>query len=119
MLNKALWTPQPDDWRYFLRHPYYQILSHAQTQLQRLSSMIVYRGQTMSGDQINKLKQNVGGFLSFNNFLSRSLERDVARNFFIGSEEIRLLFETQIDPTIEKFPMVNIELISYLQKKRL
>jgi tetratricopeptide (TPR) repeat protein len=79
--------------------------------------MIVYRGQTMSADQINKLKQNVGGFLSFNNFLSTSLEKDVARNFLIGSEEIGVLFEMQIDPTIEKFPMINIELISYLKKE--
>lgn len=120
ILNKALWTPQPDvlyKLRYFLRHLYYQILSQANTQRDQLSSMIVYRGQTMSKDQINKLKQNVGGFLSFNNFLSTSLEKDVARNFLIGSEEIGVLFEMQIDPTIEKFPMINIELISYLQKQ--
>jgi tetratricopeptide (TPR) repeat protein len=120
MLNKALWTPQPDvlyKLRYFIRHLYYQILSQAQTQRDQLSSMIVYRGQTMSADQINKLKQNVGGFLSFNNFLSTSLEKDVARNFLIGSEEIGVLFEMQIDPTIEKFPMINIELISYLKKE--
>jgi tetratricopeptide (TPR) repeat protein len=114
MLNKALWTPQADvlyKLRYFLRHLYYQILSQAKTQRDQLSSMIVYRGQTMSKEQ------NVGGFLSFNNFLSTSLEKDVARNFLIGSEEIGVLFEMQIDPTIEKFPMVNIELISYLQKQ--
>jgi tetratricopeptide (TPR) repeat protein len=120
MLNKALWTPQPDvlyKLRYFIRHLYYQILSQAQTQRDQLSSMIVYRGQTMSADQINKLKQNVGGFLSFNNFLSTSLEKDVARNFLIGSEEIGVLFEMEIDPTIEKFPMINIELISYLKKE--
>jgi tetratricopeptide (TPR) repeat protein len=34
----------------------------------------------------------------------------------LGSE-IGVLFEMQIDPAIQKFPMVNIELISYLQKK--
>jgi hypothetical protein len=96
MLNKALWTPQADvlyKLRYFLRHLYYQILSQAKTQRDQLSSMIVYRGQTMSKEQIQKLKQNVGGFLSFNNFLSTSLEKDVARNFLIGSEEIGVLFE--------------------------
>ncbi len=68
--------------------------------------MIVYRGQTMFADQINKFKQNVGGFLSFNNFLSTSLEKDVPQNFLIESEEIEILFEMQIDPTIEKFPMI-------------
>lgn len=121
MLNKALWTPQSDvlyKLRYFLRHLYYQILSLAETQRNQLSSsMIVYRGQSMSREQIQKLKQNVGGFLSFNNFLSTSLEKDIARNFVIGSEDIEVLFEMQIDSTIEKFPLINIELISYLKKE--
>ena len=118
MLNKALWTPQPDvlyKLRYFLRHLYYQITSQAEIQREKLSSMIVYRGQTMSKEQIEKIKQNVGGFLSFNNFLSTSLEKEVARNFLVGSE-FGVLFEMHIDPTIQKFPMVNIELISYLHK---
>jgi tetratricopeptide (TPR) repeat protein len=118
MLNKALWTPQPDvlyKLRYFIRHLHYQILSEASKQREQLSSMIVYRGQSMSSDQIEKLKRNVGGFLSFNNFLSTSLKRDVALNFLLGSE-IGVLFEMQIDPTIQKFPIVNIEQISFLQK---
>jgi len=119
MLNKALWTPQPDvlyKLRYFIRHLYYQILSHAASQRDQLKSMTVYRGQSISADQLEKLKQNVGGFLSFNNFLSTSLQEEVARNFVLGSE-IGVLFEMQIDPTIQKFPIVNIELISYLQKQ--
>jgi tetratricopeptide (TPR) repeat protein len=119
MLNKALWTPEPDvlyKLRYFLRHLYREILSQAASQRDQLSSMIVYRGQSMSADQIEKLKQNVGGFLSFNNFLSTSLKRDVALNFLLGSE-IGVLFEMQIDPAIQKFPMVNIELIPFLQKE--
>jgi tetratricopeptide (TPR) repeat protein len=118
MLNKALWTPQPEvlyKLRYFIRHLYYQILSEASKQREQLSSMIVYRGQSISLEQIEKLKRNVGGFLSFNNFLSTSLQRDIALNFLWGSEN-GVLFEMQIDPTIEEFPFVNIEQISYLQK---
>jgi tetratricopeptide (TPR) repeat protein len=119
MLNKALWTPQPDvlyKLRYFLRHLHYQILSQASIQREHLSSMTVYRGQSMSIEQIEKLKQTVGGFLSFNNFLSTSLQRDVALNFIVGSD-IGVLFEMHIDPAIQKFPIVNIEHISYLQKE--
>jgi hypothetical protein len=119
MLNKALWTPQPDvlyKLRYFIRHLYYQILSEASKQREHLLSMIVYRGQSISADQIEKLKRNVGGFLSFNNFLSTSLKRDVAMNFLWGSEN-GVLFEMQIDPRIQKFPFVNIEQISFLQKE--
>jgi hypothetical protein len=118
MLNKALWTPQPEvlyKLRYFIRHLYYQILSEASKQREHLSSMTVYRGQSVSADQIEKLKRNVGGFVSFNNFLSTSLQRDIALNFLLGSE-IGVLFEMQIDPTIQKFPFVNIEQISFLQK---
>jgi tetratricopeptide (TPR) repeat protein len=78
--------------------------------------MIVYRGQAISPDQIEKLKQNVGGYLSFNNFLSTSLKRDIACNFLWGSD-IGVLFEMQIDPSIENFPFINIEQIPYLQKE--
>ncbi|CAF4790650.1 unnamed protein product [Rotaria sp. Silwood1] len=117
MLNKALWTPQPDvlyKLRYFVRHLHQQILFQASLQRDHLSSVIVYRGQSMSEDQIEKLKQNVGGFLSFNNFLSTSLKRDVALNFLWGSE-VGVLFEIHIDPTIQKFPFANIEQLSYQQ----
>lgn len=116
MLNKALWTPQPDvlyKIRYFLRHLYYQILSQANAQRSKLSEMILYRGQSMSREQIEKLKRNIGGFISFNNFLSTTLQERIARNFLIGSET-GVLFEMHIDPKIGKFPVVNIELISYL-----
>ncbi|CAF4543722.1 unnamed protein product, partial [Rotaria sp. Silwood2] len=119
MLNEALYTPQPDvlyKLRYFLRHLYYQILSEASKQRQHLSSMTVYRGQNVSLDQINKLKENVGGFLSFNNFLSTSLKQDIAINFLWGTEN-GVLFQMQIDPTIQKFPFINIEQISYLQRE--
>jgi tetratricopeptide (TPR) repeat protein len=68
----------------------------------------------MSKDKIEKLKKNVGGFLSFNNFLSTSLERDVAVNFLWGSES-GVLFEIHIDPSIQKFPFVNTKELSYLE----
>ena len=60
MLNKALWTPEPDvlyRLRYFLRHLHRQITNHAEIQREQSSKMIVYRGQTISADQIEKLKK--------------------------------------------------------------
>ena len=118
MINKALWTPQPDvlyKLRYFLRHLYYQIVAHGKAQSSQSSTITVYRGQSISSDQLEKLKRNVGGFLSFNNFLSTSMKKDVALNFLMGAE-IGVLFEMEVNTTIKKFPMVNIELISFLQK---
>lgn len=117
MLNKALWSVELDvlyRFRYFLRHLYNQIVSEAEKQRSQLSSsIVVYRGQTMSDKQIERLKRNLGGFLSFNNFLSTSFKRQVALNFLLGSSN-GVLFQIQIDPKIQRFPIVNIELISYL-----
>jgi tetratricopeptide (TPR) repeat protein len=76
--------------------------------------MIVYRGQSISTEQIEKLKQNIGGFVSFNNFLSTSLRKAVALNFLWGPE-MGVLFEMQIDSAIQKFPFANIEHLSYHQ----
>jgi hypothetical protein len=64
--------------------------------------------------EIEKLKKNVGEFLSFKKFLSTSFERDVAVNFLWGSES-GVLFEMHIDPSIEKFPFVNTKELSYLE----
>jgi tetratricopeptide (TPR) repeat protein len=76
--------------------------------------MIVYRGQNVSSEQIRKFKQNIGGFLSFNNFLSTSVQRDVALSFLAGPQ-IGVLFEMYIDTTIGKFPFANIEHLSFQQ----
>jgi tetratricopeptide (TPR) repeat protein len=117
MLNKALWTPQPDvlyKLRYFLRHLHQQILSQAEAQHYDESSMIVYRGQNISMEEIEKLKQNVGGFLSFNNFLSTSSQRNVGLTFLEGPKT-GVLFEMFIDTTIKKFPFANIEHLSFQQ----
>ena len=120
MLNKALWIPQPDvlyKLRYFLRHLHQQIVTQSSLQQRKgRTSTIVYRGQNMSVDQIEKLKQNVGGFLSFNNFLSTSLQRHVATSFLCGSD-LGVLFEMKIDATIEKYPFANIEHLSFQQGK--
>ncbi|UJR11695.1 hypothetical protein I4U23_015876 [Adineta vaga] len=116
MLNKALWTPEPDviyRLRYFLRHLHGQISIYAQSQRDHLSKMIVYRGQSMSTNEIEKLKKNIGGFLSFNNFLSTSFNRRVAETFLFGCPS-GVLFEMEIDPTIQKFPFVNTKELTYL-----
>ncbi|UJR10994.1 hypothetical protein I4U23_015178 [Adineta vaga] len=117
ILNKALYTPEPHvlyKLRYFLRHLHQQIVSQATLQRTNLLPMTVYRGQSISLDQIEKLQRNVGGFLSFNNFLSTSRQRDVAMNFLLGFE-ISVLFEMKINPSIDKFPFANIEHLSYQQ----
>ncbi|CAF0789408.1 unnamed protein product [Adineta ricciae] len=117
MLNRALWKVEIDvlyRLRYFLRHLHKQIVAEGKKQRASLSKMIVYRGQSISEDQIEKIKNNLGGFLSFNNFLSTSLQKDVALNFLFGSN-VGVLFEMHIDPSVQDIPIVNIERIPYLQ----
>ena len=119
ILNRALWTTQPDilyKLRYFLRKLHEQIADQAKLQYNRSTTFIVYRGQNMSSEQVEKLKTNLGGFLSFNNFLSTSLRRQTARSFLVGSE-IGVLFEIYIDTKIRKFPFANIEHLSFQQGK--
>jgi tetratricopeptide (TPR) repeat protein len=117
ILNRALWTSQSDilyKLRYFLRQLHKQISSQAELQHSNKTTFIVYRGQNMSIDQIEKLKKNIGGFLSFSNFLSTSLKRYIALSFIAGSN-IGVLFEIYIDTKIKKFPFANIEHLSYQQ----
>ena len=117
LLNRALWTTQPDilyKLRYFLRQLHEQISTQAKLQFTKPRTFIVYRGQNMSKEQVEKLKTNIGGFLSFNNFLSTSLKRKTARSFLVGSD-IGVLFEIYIDTKIKKFPFANIEHLSYQQ----
>jgi tetratricopeptide (TPR) repeat protein len=62
----------------------------------------VYRGQLISSDELDTLKQSVGEFVSMNSFLSTSVDRKLAL-FFLGDRTVtydleRILFEINVDP---------------------
>ena len=117
LLNRALWTSEEDvlyQMRYFLRHLHQQIVSEGERQAARRSTSIVYRGQTMSADQLNEIKSNVGGLLSFNNFLSTSLDAAVAQRFLAESNS-SVLFHIRMDPMGSSCHYVNVEQFSALQ----
>ncbi|CAF0832533.1 unnamed protein product [Adineta ricciae] len=117
MLNKALWKPKPHvlyKLRYFLRHLHQQIVSQAELQRANRLPMTVYRGQNVSLDHIEKLKRNIGGFLSFNNYVSTSVRREVAITF-LSKIKTGVLFEMKVDPSIDRFPFANIKHLSYQQ----
>ncbi|CAF2830688.1 unnamed protein product [Rotaria sp. Silwood2] len=63
----------------------------------------VYRGQGMSIYEFEKLRQSIGGLLSFNNFLSTSMNKDVSLMFcptsYSDPDIIPILYEMEIDPT--------------------
>ena len=74
----------------------------------------VYRGQGLSTTELDQLRKNEGGLLSFNSFLSTYENIDTALDFAMASyEKERILFVMTIDPVLNSTPFANISAISY------
>ncbi|CAF0898521.1 unnamed protein product [Rotaria sordida] len=69
----------------------------------------VYRGQSMLLDEFEKLKTSIGALLSFNNFLSTSIDLNISTQFAIRAAENpkvnAVLFEMIVDPKISSVPL--------------
>ncbi|CAM4946070.1 unnamed protein product [Rotaria socialis] len=122
MLNKALRSPEPDilyKFRYFLRHLNEQIRIIAAQQCISQKSITVFRGQGMPTDEFNKLKNGIGGLLSFRSFLSTSLDSEVAfafaEPFKYISDQTSIVFLMNIDPSIKQYPFIHVDNMSYYQ----
>ena len=91
---------------------------HDQTSSQ---SFIVYRGQSLSQTDFNQLKQNQGGLLAFNNFLSTSKNRKTALDFIhrnLGKNEfVSILFVMHIDPSIYSTPFAHVPKINAIDEE--
>jgi tetratricopeptide (TPR) repeat protein len=105
MLNKAL---RIQDIEIILKMGFFMQDIHRQIeQLHSLStkreSFIVYRGQCMSNSEFEEMRNNQGGLLSFNNFLSTSTDRNVALYFAESGRKnpdvTCVLFRMLIDPS--------------------
>jgi tetratricopeptide (TPR) repeat protein len=76
----------------------------------------VYRGQGLLESDFEKFTKTKGGLMSFNNFLSTSINRTVSLLFApTNSPErntIAVLFEIKIDPSISSSPFARIDDIS-------
>lgn len=120
ILNKAL-LEQDIDTLYSIRY----FIKDLHLQLQELHSVVqqstaidtVYRGQLMKNKEFEKrIRNNLGGFFSVNGFLSTTVDRDLASQYAgDGSrreEEQSVLFQINIDRTINKFPYADIASIS-------
>jgi tetratricopeptide (TPR) repeat protein len=82
-------------------------------------SFTVYRGQGLSHTKFNELETTQGALISFNNFLSTSLDRAVALAFaestISNPDLIAVLFEINIDPSISSTSFANVKNVSYFQ----
>lgn len=77
----------------------------------------VYRGQALSKANFDRLLQMNTGLLSFNSFLSTSVDRRVSMNFArcaLGNpDSIGVLYTMTIDPAISSAPFASLNEVSY------
>lgn len=117
VLNRALRTQQTNvlmKMGFFIRDLYEQIeYGHDQTR-QTHETITVYRGQGMSKSDFEKLRQNSGGLLSFNSFLSTSLNSDIARIFAYSAKDVRhqigIVFQMNIDCKVHSVPYTSTKI---------
>ncbi len=121
-LNRALRTQDVEviiKLAFFIKKLHQQIEEiHCNNSLS--TTMTVYRGQAMNVIEFEKLKQSQGGLISFNSFLSTSLDRQVAYMFAdsiqLSADDnfVGILFEMEISslPT-SSYPFAALDNISY------
>jgi len=102
ILNRALRSQDINTiflFQFFIHDLYQQI-----TEYQCQNSIRVYRGQIMSYDEINGLKQSVGCFISIHTFFSTIIDRNRALDFLntcdSSNDLHRVFFEVDADPGV-------------------
>jgi tetratricopeptide (TPR) repeat protein len=127
MLNKALRTMEVDliiKMGFFLRDLHNHIATlHAEQygEHHHSDSFIVYRGQGLSQTDFDQLMKTKDGLMSFNNFLSTSLDRAVSFAFAESNQNnpdlIGVLFNITINPSISSTFFANIHDVSAYQEE--
>ncbi|CAF4524996.1 unnamed protein product [Rotaria sp. Silwood2] len=121
MLNQALLTQDIDilyKMRFFIKDLHEQLEVLHSNYIKTLSSKFinVYRGVSLPNDTFEQIQQNIGGFISFNTFLSTSTERRVALAF--ASQKLKqpdiqsVLFNMTIDIKECRSPFADIQQLS-------
>ncbi len=117
MLNKAL-RVQNTDLLFLFRF----LIVDLQKELDkhRCSSPVrLYRGQIMSKDEVEILKNSIGKLISINSFLSTSVDRYVALGFLTDDTDLeQVLFEITADPTVTTKPFAEITKLSAIPNEK-
>lgn len=105
-LNKALRTQNIDiifKYRFFITDLSEQLKQLYNENISSLEeTLIVYRGQTISGDEFKKIEQSIDGLISMNTFLSTTRKKNLALAY-AGNGSDRPLFESVLfEITIDK-----------------
>ncbi|CAF0841363.1 unnamed protein product [Didymodactylos carnosus] len=131
ILNKALRIQDIDillKYRFFLTDLHNQIKEihsefvqclQATNNNNALKKLTVYRGQGIHANELEKLKNNLGGLLSFNSFLPTTTNPNVALMFVPNTSDIQsVLFEINADNHPDTKPFCNIQERSQSMKKK-
>jgi tetratricopeptide (TPR) repeat protein len=128
MLNRALRLMEVDliiKMGFFLHGLHNHIAAlHAEqyTGQNHSNSFVVYRGQGLSQTDFDQLMNTRGGLISFNNFLSTSLDGAVSLAFAESNQydpnQIGVLFEITVDPSVSSYPFANIQNVSYFKGEK-
>ncbi|CAF1006823.1 unnamed protein product [Rotaria sordida] len=109
---------------FFITDLYNQLKSlHSEQSKSLLLPSVVYRGQFMTKDEFDdKIRKNIGGFLSVNSFFSTSANKQVALMFTGNSSSNRLnvesvLFEISIEIEKCRQPIADIRYMSYMKEE--
>ena len=82
----------------------------------------VYRGQGLPSEDFEKLRKTKGGLLSFDNFLSTSLDRDISYSFALSVSDVTalipILFHITVDPSKSTTPFACIDNFSYYPREK-
>ncbi|CAF1306253.1 unnamed protein product [Didymodactylos carnosus] len=85
-------------------------------------TLTVYRGQGLSQTDFNQLIKTQGGLLSFNNFLSTSLDRQVSlaftESYLDNPYLLGILFEITVNSSTSLTPYANVRDISHYREEQ-
>ncbi|CAF1336333.1 unnamed protein product [Didymodactylos carnosus] len=120
LMNKALRTKNIDRifrFRTVISDLHNQLCRLHILQLRSSKTLTVYRGQQLSEDEFNGIKNHVGGLISFNTFFSTTPESDTALFFAGDSDEkgmVSVLFEIDIENKCG-YPYIRIGKLGYFK----
>ena len=119
MLNKALRTQDIEvilKMGFFIRDLHVQI-EQLHSMCYKQNQLTVYRGQGMFDSELQNIFKSKGGLLSFNNFLSTSVDRRISLEFAKAAKHIPdmsgILFQMEIDPTVKSACFAQLDDLSY------
>ncbi|CAF3333735.1 unnamed protein product [Rotaria socialis] len=118
MINRALRTMNTEviiKMGFFLLAVHQQIQELHRQQSNTRVPLTVYRGQTISNSEFQKLSNSKGGLLSLNSFMSTSVDPEVANVFCSNLEPntTGILFKIEIDTSFSSNPFALLTNVSY------